>query len=124
MAELNQNHLPYDIEEHKGRLMCGDPVAIAYEWIRAYAENLTDQVNSYNDDNEYGSEGVTVDELMEVADSHQPDENGNNGWGDYISRGGTFEGEGVDPTFWEKYAIVRGKHIDDVDQSSFFSCSC
>ncbi|QEM41138.1 hypothetical protein HYP85_gp041 [Pseudomonas phage Zuri] len=121
MSDLNQGHLPYPVEEHKGRVMCGDPVAIAYEWIMAYAKNLTDQVSDAYDG--HGGE-ITVDELMEVADSHQPDENGNNGWGDYISRGGTFEGESVDPMFWEKYAIVRGKHIDDVDQSSFFSCSC
>lgn len=120
-VELNQDHLPYDIEEHKGRLMCGDPVAIAYEWIRAYAQNLTDQVNNACDG--WGGD-VTVDDLMSAADAHQPDEDGNNGWGEYITRGGTFEGKGVDPTFWEKYAIVRGKNIDDVEQSSFFSCSC
>lgn len=37
---------------------------------------------------------------------------------------GTFEGEDVDPTFWEKYAIVRGKPLDEVEQNSFFTCSC
>lgn len=116
MADLNQDHLPYPVEEHGPRLMCGDPVAQAYEWIRAYARNLSDQVASASDS--YGGD-VTVDELMETADSHQGE-----GWGDYIGRGGTFEGEDVDPTFWEKYAIVRGKPLDEVEQNSLFTCSC
>lgn len=114
MSDLNQDHLPYPVEEHGPRLMCGDPIAQAYEWIAAYARNLADQCNA---DDSYGT--VTVDDLMEAADSHQGE-----GWGDYINRGGAFEGESVDPTFWEKYAIVRGKPLDEVEQNSFFTCSC
>ena len=49
------------------------------------------------------------------------------GWGDYIVRGGAFEGEGVEPMFpmfWEKYADFTGRDRDSIEENSFFSCSC
>lgn len=112
--DMNQDHVDYPIGDHDVLLMCLDPVALAYQWIIEYAKNLSDQVS----EDDYGGD-VTVDDLMQAADSHQ-----NGGWGDYISRGGAFEGQGVDSTFWAKYAIVRGKEIDSIEQAHFFSCSC
>lgn len=113
------NHVPYPPEEHDARLKEGCVIAQAYEWIAAYALNLTQDVEDGNRHRDYECSPVTVDDLMDAADSHQGE-----GWGDYIVRGGTFEGEYVDPTFWTKYAILREKELDDVKQDSFFSCSC
>lgn len=106
----------YDQSMHQAALILGDPVARAYEWIRAYAENLSAQTVG---DNYGGDREVTVKQLMDAADSHQGE-----GWGDYIIRGGTFEGESIDPTFWEKYAIFREIPLEDLNQSSLLSCSC
>lgn len=105
--------MDYPLEQHKARLICGDPVAEAYEWISAYAKNLTEMCDE-------GDE-VTVDELLECADSQQE---GSRWGGDYISRGGAFEGYQVEDMFWKKYAIFRGKELENLNQYSFFSCSC
>lgn len=111
----------YDQSTHQAALILGDPIAEAFEWMRNYALNLTEQCS----DDEYGSSApITVELLIETADSHQPQENGGSSWGDYITRGGTFEGESVDSTFWKKYAIFREIPLENVEQSSFFSCSC
>ena len=116
----------YDLSLHQTRLLLGDPVAQAYAWIEAYAANLSD-TESDPDDN-YGSSGViTAEDLITTGLTHWPDENGNKaGWGDYISRGGLLEGTGTDPTFWEKLRVFSELEIpdDEVDQGSFFSCSC
>lgn len=116
------DHVPYPPEEHDARLKEGCVIAQAYEWIAAYALNLTQDVQDYHDcddDSSWSGRAITVEDLMDAADSHQGE-----GWGDYIVRGGTFEGEYVDPTFWTKYAILREKELADVQQDSFFSCSC
>lgn len=113
----------YPEEEHEGRAIMGDLPALAYEWIKAYALNLTDQVKqSVGDDDYYDNSPITAELLIETANSHQKD--GNNNWGDYIIRGGTFEGESVDPLFWEKYAQFTGRDREDVQDNDFFSCSC
>ncbi len=39
-------------------------------------------------------------------------------------RGGAFEGFSVDPTFWDKLAIIKEIEIPDESRNSFFSCSC
>lgn len=31
---------PYPIEEHQGRVLLGDPVAVSYEWLLKYAREL------------------------------------------------------------------------------------
>jgi len=119
-----QHHVSYPVAEHMARVACADPIALAYEWIAAYAENLTDRVQSYCSDygSDYGNEPVTVDDLIYTAQSHL---NPESRWGgEYITRGGTFEGEGVDPTFWDKFAILKGMEIPDEKRASFFSCSC
>lgn len=113
--------VPYPPDQHQARLVMGDPIAEAYEWIRGYAANLTDQVHNSYDHEEQGHADITVGELLSVADSHQS----TSGWGDYIIRGGAFEGEGVEPMFWDKYAILREIPRDQVKyDGGFFSCSC
>lgn len=102
-------------EELKVRILCGDPVAEAWVWIKSYAEQLTAQVSDY-DREEYGHFVVTADKLIDVGMAHA-----DGGW-EYISHGGTFEGVSTDPLFWEKLSILKGREIGD--QGSFFSCSC
>lgn len=111
-------NFPYAPQTHDPRIMCADPVELAFQWIIEYAKNLTDQCDS---DDSYGY--VSVSELLKTADSQQPDNDSRWG-GDYISRGGAFEGQSVDPTFWKMYAIFREKPIEDVEEAHFFSCSC
>lgn len=113
---------PYPIEEHEARVICGDQRALAYAWLLAYAQNLNAQCQPSDDDDEaYGS--VTIEDLLEVADSHQPGKGGQWG-GDYLSRGGAFEGQSVDASFWKHYAAFREIPFDEVEESHFFSCSC
>lgn len=103
----------YPESEHQVRVACGDPVALAYEWISAYAKNLSG-------DSEY--ETVTVEELIDTAMTHVDT---NDRWGgDYISRGGLLEGVYVDDTFWDKLAILKGIEIPESNRNNFFSCSC
>lgn len=115
---MSLDHLPYDPETHKVRVMCGDPVALSYEWIKAYAENLSDRAKNQSD--EYNTSEVTVDELIDSAMSNMDP----NSWGNYIIRGGAFEGYQVEPLFWEKLAILKGIEIPQENQNNFFSCSC
>lgn len=112
------DQVSYDPEQHQALVVVGDPEACAYEWICGYAHILSVQVaNSYGGD---GHGPVTVAQLLNCADAQQPD---GNGW-DYISRGGAFEGERVEPMFWDKYAVLRGKERNEIEASNFFSCSC
>lgn len=114
------SHMPFPEEEYAPRLMCGDPVALAYKWIESYAENLSDL--AFRQEDEYDKSPITVDELIDTALSHVDSETL---WsGDYITRGGAFEGVGVDPTFWDKLAIVKGAEIPQESRNNFFSCSC
>lgn len=107
----------YPEEEHDVRLLIGDPAAEAYEWLKAYALNISDMVDS---DSDYGdTSGISLEELLETAESHAGD-----AWGDYIVRGGTFEGFSVDPTFWDKLSTFKGEEIPRNDRNNFFSCSC
>ncbi|MFP3670131.1 hypothetical protein SB717_34130, partial [Priestia sp. SIMBA_032] len=85
---------PYPIEEHDARRMCGDPQALAYEWIKGYAANLSARAE---DDTYNRRGGITAEELIETAMTHLPTEDDSNRWGDYLIRGGTFEGESTDP---------------------------
>ena len=62
---------------------------------------------------------IEVADWLDTALSHI-----NNSWGDYISRGGVFEGHGTDPVFWDKLSILREEEIDHDKRGSFFSCSC
>lgn len=82
----------------------------AYIWITEYAQELSRDV-------EEGYDPVTADELIAAALSHEGD-----GWGDYITRGGTFEGMGVVDEFWNKLEVYTGDTMKK--RNSFFSCSC
>ena len=109
----------YPMDQHKARLLAGDKKALAYEWMVNYCLNLEDQANGGYNEEDYGTFSISVDELVAIADSHQKD-----GWGDYISHGGAFEGFSLDPMFWDKYADLKGIDRGSVEEASFFSCSC
>ena len=108
----------YDTADHQAKLMCGDPQAQAYQWILNYLENLNSMISGDNDD-DYRHSEITLEELLDTAQSHIGDL-----WGDYISRGGVFEGHSTDPTFWDKLSILHEEEIDQDKRGSFFSCSC
>lgn len=96
------------------------PQEEAYQWIVEYANRLTLMVaESY--DGEY-QDGVSAEELIDTAMSHV---NSGSSWGgDYLVRGGAFEGVGTEREFWNKLAIYKGINIPEDDRNSFFSCSC
>lgn len=118
-------HDPYPDENEeliRMRMIVGDKQAIAYAWIEAYVENLNEMISGERDpddeDDPYSGGDLTADEVIDIAL-----ENLAGGWG-YISRGGTFEGYQLDPTFWDKLADLKGIEIPSHDRNSFFSCSC
>ena len=109
-------HLPYPEIEHTARVMVCDPVALAFEWIKAYGDHLT---GMYYDDVFHH---ISVDELVDTAMSNLE---GSSNWADtYINKGSVLDGEIVDPVFWEKLAILKGIEIPAEKRNSFFSCSC
>lgn len=111
--------LGFPMDQLEGRVIMGDAKATAYMWISRYTDNLNEMIRKSRDSEEYHQEEISIDDLLYHADSHQ-----GQGWGDYIIRGAVFEGMGVDPVFWDKYAILKGIPRDEVKAESFFSCSC
>ena len=111
----------YKEGEHQGRLVLGDPQAEAYAWIMAYAAQITEQAQNQGDEDWYSSRDAnyTAEDLIQIAESHKEGR-----WGDYICHGGAFEGESVDPLFWDKLSIVLDEEVPDEDRNGFFSCSC
>jgi hypothetical protein len=76
--------------------------AVAEEkWVSDFAENM----------------GSDFHEIMEAADNYLLS-------GDYLSRGGTFEGYSVPDEFWDKYEAIKRKKVAEEDRGSFLSCSC
>jgi len=61
--------------------------------------------------------GSTYDEIMQGADDYLCS-------GDYLTRGGTFEGYSIPDEFWDKYEIIKRIKIKDNDRGTFLSCSC
>lgn len=115
---MSQHHpYPDDTPEVQSvRRMVGDPLMLAYAWIEAYVENVNNMLNRDEDN------PISVDELIETAFSHIES---NHSWGgDYIVRGGTFEGYQMDPTFWDKLAILKQIEIPQDRRQDFFSCAC
>lgn len=109
----------YDTTNHQANLLLLLPQAVAYEWILRYLDNLNDMIGEV-DEYSYGrTDPITLDELLSTAESHL-----NGGWGDYIVRGGSFEGVSLDMAFWDKYEILFEKEIPYKDRTSFLSCSC
>lgn len=97
--------------EKRVRLLILDDQAVAYAWINAYLDQLNGMIDS-------GEAELDFDELMKTAISQFNDQ-----WGDYIVRGGSFEGFSIDPMFWTCFFKLlqlpdTGKH------PGFFSCSC
>lgn len=109
----------FPIEELEGRILLGDRKAEAWKWIDSYTENLNSMIDS---DGEYGGSPISVDELIDTAKTHLKG-NGSR-WGEYITRGGVFEGFSLDMTFWDKLSILLDEEITDDERVSFFSCSC
>lgn len=110
--------LDYPEEEHSARLIIGDPVAEAYEWIKAYAKSISR--DGYDED--YGSREVTAEELISTASKNI--EKTDDDWEDSINKGGLLEGMSVDSTFWDKLSIIKGLEIPSNKRNDFFSCSC
>lgn len=109
-------HQPTEEELHQAGLLLGDRKAVALQWIRDYA----DELSSDDDEEYYGGGTITADELIETAMSNLQ----TNGWGDYISKGGLLEGHSTSPEFWENLAIYKGIDIPEEKRNNFFSCSC
>ena len=94
--------------------------AASKAWIEAYAEELSEEAGS-DDDYSYGSP-VSYDDLMTHAETWCHD----NKWGgDHLSKGGTLEGVGTKPEFWDHFKVLTGKEpIGTEKKPNFFSCSC
>lgn len=109
----------YVEEEHQGRLLLGDPQAEAYAWIMAYAQQITEMAQGNDEGYSSRDANYSAEDLIQIAEGNR-----SGSWGDYICHGGAFEGEYVDPLFWDKLAIVLDKEVPDEDRNGFFSCSC
>jgi hypothetical protein len=97
--------------EHKVKVLIGDPVALAKQRLMDFADSLGGGTDY--DDNPYPD--VTYTDLIERARAFQEE-------GEYWSEGGRFEGQGIYRGFWEDYALVTKKPVTDA--YGFFSCSC
>ena len=76
--------------------------AVAEEkWISDFADNI----------------GSNFGELMQGAEDYLKH-------GDYLVRGGTFEGYSIPDEFWDKYEIIKRQRIEENDRGTFLSCSC
>lgn len=101
-------------------LVAQTPEEAAYQWIREYAESLSDE-----DDEDYGDQTITAEELINTGWGNYEDAKaGGSSWGDYISKGGLLEGVSVSDEFWDKLGILKGVSIESEHRNNFFSCSC
>jgi hypothetical protein len=106
---------------HQAAVMFAEPKAMALEWIRKYAAELSREA----DDDGYGGGVITPDDLIDTAMSNIGEHSANpNHWFEYLTRGGTLEGVSTSPEFWEKLAILKGIDIPQSERNNFFSCSC
>lgn len=96
-----QNGPATEEQQHKAKLLLGDPVAVAKQKIMDAADNLN----------------VSYDELMENAANYKAN-------GEYWSEGGRFEGESLPHDFWQNYEKVTGENCKDFYGDHFLSCSC
>ena len=112
------NRYVYKEGEHQGRLVLGDPQAEAYAWIEAYAAQITERAREDKDSYSSHDANYSAEDLIQIAESNR-----HGGFGKYICHGGVFEGEGVDPLFWDKLSIVLDEEVPDKDRNGFFSCS-
>lgn len=106
-------HNPYpDESDLQVRVMVGDQVAIAWLWLLAYLDNVNKRITDYADDNHESYNLITIDEFIDTGIT-----------GDYITRGGVFEGFHLDPLYWEKLSILKETEIEP-SRYGFFNCSC
>lgn len=95
------------------------PEESAYNWIRNYADEL-----STNPDDEYGGV-VTAEELIDMGwSNYETGKAGGSSWGDYLNKGGLFEGVSVADEFWEQLGILKGVSIESEHRNNFFTCAC
>jgi|SRR5690606_22732332 len=119
-------HLPYPESEHKARLLLGDPVAEAYEWIVRYAESISGDPSRANDDDYwYADEPVfSADDLINKGMANLKDDGSQGYWDTTLQGGSLLEGTRTDPVFWEKLAILKGIDIPHEKRNNFFTCAC
>lgn len=116
-VKLAEPSLPEPTEEeiHRAAAMMGDPRALAKDWII----NWLEEVNSQLDEDD--GDPITFEGLVDTAMTHV----GSSTWGgDYISRGGAFEGFHTPDEFWDKLADYKEINIPNKSRNNFFSCSC
>lgn len=76
--------------------------AVAEEkWITDFAENM----------------GSNFHEIMAAADDYLES-------GEYLCRGGDFEGYSIPDEFWDKYEVIKRQKVSEGDRGTFLSCSC
>jgi hypothetical protein len=71
------------------------------DWVTKFAEGI----------------GSTFSEIMESAEAYLSS-------GDYLVRGGTFEGVSIPDEFWDKYEAIKRTRVSVQDRGTFLSCSC
>jgi hypothetical protein len=91
---------------HQTKLLIHDPEAMAYQRMVDFAASLESD----------------LDELIARATAYLDE-------GNYWSEGGRFAGQSLYPEFWDDFAHVTGRKVendqsDPYRRSSFFSCSC
>ena len=88
-----------------------DGVPEAMEYMEKFASECTGY--DYEDNETH----ATVDMILEGADEYLRT-------GEYLSKGGMFEGIVADETFWRHYETIRRVQVPEDQKTSFFSCSC
>ena len=92
----------YDLAQHGVRLMVGDPVAQAYEWVRKYAKHLV----------------VSPEELIQSGTLNAFDFGPSEG--NRLKVSGHLHVIRVDPEFWDKLEILLDAEIEHRRRKNFF----
>lgn len=101
-------------DEHNTLVLLGEPKAVAYEWIKKYAESFGET---------YDGRSIDAEDLIAYGkDYYEDSERGR--YPDYLSKGGLLEGESTSDEFWVQLGIYLGKELDSEHTGNFFSCSC
>jgi len=61
--------------------------------------------------------GTTYTEIMDAAEDYLSS-------GEYLCRGGDFEGYSIPDEFWDKFEAIKRRRVADAERGSFLSCSC
>jgi hypothetical protein len=100
-----------ELKKHKAWLLINEPKAMAKQRLMDFAASLSGDTDY--DDQPY--EDVTYEELIKRATDYQE-------CGDYWDAGPRFEGQSIYQGFWDDYALVTQRPVNDT--WGFFSCSC